>query len=106
MNLIELILMAMIDIIGYIILSRKIIERDRLNKYKLIITIVFFSVVMGSMKWYSLSDMRVMIVSLLLIFATIYYLYGEDILNSSYIFLITTASILLVQFSVISIFEI
>lgn len=106
MSLIELIIMAMFDIIGYLILSKKIINGDDLDKFKVIITVVLFSVVMGTMKWYFVSDMRVMTVSLVLIFATIYYIYGEEFIKNVYIYIITTAIILLIQFSVISIFEI
>lgn len=106
MNLVELIIMAMFDIIGYIILSKKILNRDELDISKVSITVILFSVVMGSMKWHSISDMRVMVVSLVLIFVTIYYIYGEGLLKSIYMYIITTATILLIQFSLISILEI
>ena len=43
--------------------------------------------------------------SLLLIFTTIHLIYRESILESIYIFIITTASILLIQFIVVSILE-
>lgn len=106
MNLAELIIMAMFDIIGYIILSKKVIGRDDLNIAKVTIFVVLFSIVMGAMSWYSLSDMRVMGVSIVLIFATIYFIFEEGLLKSIYLYLITTAINLLIQFIVISVLEI
>lgn len=106
MSLVELIIMAMFDIVGYIILSKKIIDREEVDFPKTAVTVLLFSAVMGSMKWYSINDMRVMVVSLVLIFITIYYIYGEGLLKSIYMYIMTTAIILLIQFSVISILEI
>lgn len=106
MSLVELIIMAMFDIVGYIILSKKIIDREEIDFPKTAVTVLLFSAVMGSMKWYSINDMRVMVVSLVLIFITIYYIYGEGLLKSIYMYIMTTAIILLIQFSVISILEI
>ena len=106
MNLVELIIMAMFDIIGYIILSKKIIDEENISIFRIVLHVLTFSIIMGTMKWYSLNDMRVMIVSLVLILITIYSLYEESFLKTIYLFIITTASILLIQLSVISILEI
>ena len=105
MNLVELTIMAMFDMVGYIILGKKIIDRDNLNRFRTVLTVILASIIMGLVKWYSLSDMVVMGLSLLLIFTTIHLIYRESILESIYIFIITTASILLIQFIVVSILE-
>lgn len=105
MRLIELIIMAMFDVVGYIIISKRLINHNKLNKLLCGICILVFSLLMGTFRWYSSEKYNIIVSGILLIYMT-FLLYRKKIRETIYLYALSTIIILSIQFCVVVVLQV
>ncbi len=105
MGLMGLIIMAMFDIIAYILVSRKMIGYKNVDKFKWIFSLLLFSFVMALSRQYLVTQYYIVIISGFLVCTMFFILYRKRIIEIIYMYLFSTVIILLIQFIVASLLE-
>lgn len=100
MKLVELIIMAMFDIITYIVILRKMISYEKPNKKTYIIFTLIFSILVGLSRRYLPGNYGI-VMSWLLVMGMVFILYKQSIKQTIYLYITGTIVILLIQFLVI-----
>ena len=104
MELIELITLAVFDIIAYILVSKKIISYKNLNKGTYIIFTFIFSILVGLSRWYLPGNYSI-IAPWFIVMGMVFILYRQGIRRTIYLCIISTTIILSIQFAVVIIFK-
>ena len=105
MNLFDLSFMSALDLLGYIIISSKLvsdrIEDGNLNKCKWILYILLLSISMGIVGILELGIYNVIIGSIISMIL-IYLLYKKNIKDTVYLYILSTIILLLIQYAIIT----
>lgn len=105
MNLFEISIMSALDLLGYIIISSKLvsdrIEDGNLNKCKWILYILLLSISMGIVGILELGIYNVIIGSIISMIL-IYLLYKKNIKDTVYLYILSTIILLLIQYAIIT----
>ncbi|MBU5438868.1 GHKL domain-containing protein [Tissierella sp. MSJ-40] len=96
MRLIELIIMAMFDVVGYIIISKRLINHNKLNKLLCGICILVFSIIIGINGGY-ISAWRNFFIGGILICCINYLLYKIEIIEIIYVYILSTIIVISTQ---------
>lgn len=101
MGLVGFLIMGFIDIIEYIVISKKLIDYD-FNKKILNPIILLSSLVMGLLKWYLSTQWSILISGLILILLT-FNLYRKKLIETIYVYILSTVIILSIQVTIVGI---
>lgn len=104
MNFIESSVLSIFDVIGYIIISRKLIGENKKSKLEYLLCVIILSFSMGSIGTLLHFKYNVLISAILLLIFT-YTIYKKDIIETLYIYILTSIIIFIVQYFVVLAFQ-
>ncbi len=105
MTLIQRILMGAFDIIGYILISRKLLNYESFNKKIYVLCIFSLSLIIAIIGGY-VSEQHNFIITTVLMWIVVYYLYRRNAIETTYLHILSIIIVVLVQFLTVALLEI
>lgn len=105
MTLVQRILMGAFDITGYILISKKLINYEGLNKRICVLYILFLSLIIAIIGGY-VSEQYNFIVTSILIWIMTFNLYKKSIIETIYLHILSLITVVFIQFSTVILLEI